>query len=180
MPERPLYTHENTIERRILDDAEQFFLDQSPKGDGKKLRFDLVKRPLQWMLDTDDNEWFEKADGREPMETKLLYTQRFEVSKNEPEIRSSDIEMRKYMRIMRRDVGDGHLSGEVDALNRYLDKIVDDLPIQYERRRLLLARATTMPEMKWRKTAYPGAEEAHERRRRERYMGRFFGRHIDQ
>ena len=124
----PKYTHESTIEHRIIADAEVFFAERD-----EKLRFDLVKRVFQWMLDTDDNGWFEGTEAHKQRQ-----------GRRAPRIRSGEWEIQEYLATLKMDTWRGHLTGEVDALYEYtasLEQVLqeaDDMPADYEKRRLII------------------------------------------
>lgn len=124
----PKYTHESTIEHQILADAEVFFAERD-----EKLRFELVKRVFQWMLDTDDNGWFEGTEAHKQRQ-----------GRRASRIRSGEWEMQEYLRLLQSDTYRGHLTGEVDALYEYISSLeqvlrgADGIPTDYEKRRLMI------------------------------------------
>lgn len=115
----PLYTQEDTIERQILDGAEAFFNQRD-----ENLRFDIVKRVFQWMLDTDENGWFERTqDSLRDIE-----------KMRRPYIRRGNIEVDEYMRVMANDTAQERLTEELTATSDYLDQIEEMIPEKYLRR----------------------------------------------
>jgi hypothetical protein len=139
-PQPPQYTIENTVEWQILHDAENFFAKR-----GEELRFDLVKRIFQWMLDTDENGWFERTtrwDGDEEDERDRPVidfmtgrTSHFYHIQTKIGVCPSDHEISDYIKRLERDVDETRLTGEVQALHRYIRRIRKKIPEQYEVRR---------------------------------------------
>lgn len=138
----PKYTDETTTEWAILHGAEEFF-----KQRDEKLRFGLVKRVLQWMLDTDENGWFEKTkDGHAQSPRPRTANGHDDVI-----VRSGQEEIAGYIRMLRYDVLEGRydkkpgqLTGEVAALYGYVSQLAtlfkedESLPKDYEKRRLII------------------------------------------
>lgn len=138
IPAKPLYLDRCTKEHEILANAEKFFLERD-----EKMRYGLVKRVFQWMLDTDENNFFEKAHDAESRKTQireLLLDDSF--WRSEPprlktiKIRPSAPEIEGYIRMLAVDTRDGILTGEVESMYDYAVAIKDDIPPQYENRRM--------------------------------------------
>ena len=117
----PRYTEAGTIEWLILAGGEKFFADRD-----EKLRYGLVKRALQWMLDSEENGWFDQY--------RRLHELSYSFHSREPQIRSSRAELDEYLFIVSNDVADETLTGELSALNDYLSALSDTVPAEYEHR----------------------------------------------
>ncbi len=125
----PLYVNEGSVERGILDEAEKYFTDRD-----ERLRFDLVKRVFQWMLDTNENGWFENAT----LANRDLWHKGYG-------IRESHTEMKLYLYTLLGDVRTNCLTGEVEALKGYIDQISETIPHDY-RQRYEFVKDTIYPE----------------------------------
>lgn len=130
---RPLYIDEGSDEYAILAGAEKFFAERD-----EKLRYELVKRVFQWMLDTDENGFFEQTSGtrRAPVDIRELFASSY--WRTRVLIRPSDEEMESYLWTVERDA----LRGEIDAMHDYTLEIHDQLPPEYESRREFIERRT--------------------------------------
>ena len=128
--EPPKYTEEASIEWMILNNAETVFASRS-----EKLRFDLVKRVLQWMLDTNGNNWFEKTSN--PNQNTMP-------KRGWPHVRPSDYETKGYIQTLRNDMQQGCLTEELDVLSEYLTWVDDELPVEYRERRNVILDAIDM------------------------------------
>lgn len=107
----PQYTVEGTVEHGILAGSEVFFAERD-----EKLRYDLVKRLVQWIMDTDDNAFYDEAH-----------------SDNVVGLTSSQ-GIRSYVAMLRRDTMDNCLSDELETLHEYLRSVDKDIPEQYLQR----------------------------------------------
>lgn len=112
----PEYTVEGTVENDILTASQVFFTERD-----EKLRYDLVKRLVQWMLDTDENAFFDETE---------VYDPRGKFSGAFTSVKA----MRSLLQTIRMDVHGGQLTGEIDALHDFLQTIEDNIPEQYARR----------------------------------------------
>ena len=115
----PTYVRDGTKEKEILDGAEVYFTERD-----EKLRYDLVKRVFQWMLDTNENGTFEPIDPTGYM-----------LWRPGNGIRESNKEMRQYLFTLREDTRTKCLTDEVKVLNDYIELIEPDLPADYQERR---------------------------------------------
>lgn len=112
----PEYTVDGTVEHDILVASQIFFTERD-----EKLRYDLVKRLIQWMLDTDENAFFDEAEiGHSSYKFPGAFT--------------SAKAMRSLLQTIRMDVRGGQLTGEFSALSDFLQSVEDVLPEQYARR----------------------------------------------
>lgn len=112
----PEYTIEGTVEYDILAASQIFFTERD-----EKLRYDLVKRLIQWMLDTDENAFFDETE---------IYDPRGKFSGAFTSVKA----MRSLLQTIRMDVHGGQLTGEINALYEFLQTIEDGVPEQYANR----------------------------------------------
>ena len=115
----PKYAQEGTKEREILDGSRVFFTERD-----EKLRYDLVKRVFQWMLDTNENGTFGYADMAD-----------HDVWSRGERIRESNKEMKRYLWTLLEDVRTKCLTDEMNAVDEYVELIKPTLPEQYQERR---------------------------------------------
>lgn len=112
----PEYTVEGTVEHGILTASQIFFTERD-----EKLRYDLVKRLIQWMLDTNENAFFDETE---------IYDPRGKF----PGAFTSVKAMRSMLQTIRMDIRSGHLTDEIHALYDFLQTIEGAVPEQYTHR----------------------------------------------
>lgn len=119
-PVPPQYTVEGTPEWQLVEGGKEFFARRD-----EKLRYDLVKRALQWSLDTDENGWFEPP--------RRMFGGDGTCNRDEfgAFVRRSDWELEEYLGVVSRDIVDGNLTGELSTLREYMDLTRGKVPPQY-------------------------------------------------
>lgn len=118
----PAYTVEGTVEHGILEESERYFHERD-----EALRYGLVKRLVQWVMDTDANAFFD------------------EVAQSGPGVLTSRHGIRSYVSTLRRDTVENCLGEEVQTLHDYLMTIEEVLPSQYHLRYRMLLNSTESP-----------------------------------